>query len=235
MTGIRIVALAGAIGMALATAAGAEELRLAHWVPPQHPLQPTGLVPWGQLDRGGLRRAAHHHHLPRAAAGRRGRSLRHGARRHRRHRVRQSGLSGGPLPDHRPRRDPVSTSPTPRAARRRSMPGTATTPRGDGRRQVLHGVPALARHLPLEGQADPCPRTCRARTSGRRRRPSDASSACWAGRASGCRHRKRARHWPAARRMRSPSRGTRSTSSASTASPRTISTSRSTSRPSCWS
>ena len=36
-------------------------------------------------------------------------------------------------------------------------------------------------------------------------------------------------------RTPSPSPGTRSTSSASTASPRTISTSRSTSRPSCWS
>ena len=48
MTGVRIVALAGAIGMALATAAGAEELRLAHWVPAQHPLQPTGMEPWGR-------------------------------------------------------------------------------------------------------------------------------------------------------------------------------------------
>jgi TRAP-type C4-dicarboxylate transport system substrate-binding protein len=48
MRSIRIGAFAGAISIALATPAGAEELRLAHWVPPQHPLQPTGLVPWGQ-------------------------------------------------------------------------------------------------------------------------------------------------------------------------------------------
>ena len=48
MSSIRFGALAGAIGIALAGAAGAEELRLAHWVPPQHPLQPTGLVPWGE-------------------------------------------------------------------------------------------------------------------------------------------------------------------------------------------
>ena len=48
MTGIRIVALAGVVGIALATAVGAEELRLAHWVPAQHPLQPTGMEPWGR-------------------------------------------------------------------------------------------------------------------------------------------------------------------------------------------
>jgi TRAP-type C4-dicarboxylate transport system substrate-binding protein len=50
MGSIRIGALAGVLGAAaiMAGAAAAEELRLAHWVPPQHPLQPTGLVPWGE-------------------------------------------------------------------------------------------------------------------------------------------------------------------------------------------
>ncbi len=56
MAAVRIVALAGALGAAsvalgtgLAAAQAAEvELRLAHWVPAQHPLQPTGLEPWAQ-------------------------------------------------------------------------------------------------------------------------------------------------------------------------------------------
>ena len=82
----------------------------------------------GPLDRRGLGRAAHNHHLPRAAAGRCARSLRHGARRHRRHRVRQSGLPGGAASRSSPTARSRFSSPTPRAARKRWMPGTANTP-----------------------------------------------------------------------------------------------------------
>ena len=46
MTSIRTVALAGALAAVVAADAIAEDLRLAHWVPAQHPLQPTGLEPW---------------------------------------------------------------------------------------------------------------------------------------------------------------------------------------------
>jgi TRAP-type C4-dicarboxylate transport system substrate-binding protein len=48
--GINIIALAGAPGAAalMAGDAAAEDLRLSHWVPAQHPLQPTGLEPWAQ-------------------------------------------------------------------------------------------------------------------------------------------------------------------------------------------
>jgi hypothetical protein len=49
---IRITALAAALGAAMAgvgVAKAAEvELRLSHWVPAQHPLQPTGLEPWAK-------------------------------------------------------------------------------------------------------------------------------------------------------------------------------------------
>ena len=47
---VRTIACAGALGALLlaAASAGAEDLRLAHWVPPQHPLQPTGLEPWAE-------------------------------------------------------------------------------------------------------------------------------------------------------------------------------------------
>ena len=48
MRSIRIVALAGALAAVVAAAAAAEDLRLAHWVPAQHPLQPTGLEPWAR-------------------------------------------------------------------------------------------------------------------------------------------------------------------------------------------
>jgi TRAP-type mannitol/chloroaromatic compound transport system substrate-binding protein len=48
MSSIRMVALAGMIAGSALVAGGAlaEDLRLAHWVPAQHPLQPTGLEPW---------------------------------------------------------------------------------------------------------------------------------------------------------------------------------------------
>ena len=45
MTSIRTIALAGTITLTalMAGSAFAEDLRLAHWVPAQHPLQPTGM------------------------------------------------------------------------------------------------------------------------------------------------------------------------------------------------
>ena len=48
MRSIRTIALAGAFGVAALMAGGAlaEDLRLAHWIPAQHPLQVTGLEPW---------------------------------------------------------------------------------------------------------------------------------------------------------------------------------------------
>ena len=48
MTSIRTIALAGTITLTalMAGSAFAEDLRLAHWVPAQHPLQPTGMEPW---------------------------------------------------------------------------------------------------------------------------------------------------------------------------------------------
>jgi len=48
MRSIRIVALAGALAAVVVADAAAEDLRLAHWVPAQHPLQPTGLEPWAR-------------------------------------------------------------------------------------------------------------------------------------------------------------------------------------------
>src|SRR5918996_953359 len=50
MRRIRTIALAGALGAGTFMAGGAtaEDLRLAHWVPPQHPLQPTGMEPWAR-------------------------------------------------------------------------------------------------------------------------------------------------------------------------------------------
>ncbi len=54
MAAIRITAFAAALGAAsivvgLGVAKAAEvELRLSHWVPAQHPLQPTGLEPWAK-------------------------------------------------------------------------------------------------------------------------------------------------------------------------------------------
>jgi TRAP-type transport system periplasmic protein len=48
MRSIRTIALVGALAAAAIMAAGAraQDLRLAHWVPAQHPLQVTGLEPW---------------------------------------------------------------------------------------------------------------------------------------------------------------------------------------------
>ena len=54
MAAIRITAFAAALGAAsivvgLGVAKAAEvELRLSHWVPAEHPLQPTGLEPWAK-------------------------------------------------------------------------------------------------------------------------------------------------------------------------------------------
>ena len=142
MRSIRTLALAGALGVAalVAGAAGAEELRLAHWVPPQHPLQPTGLVPWGQSIAAAsdgrltitifpaqqLGAAADHYDMARDGIA----DIT----------LRQSRLSGGALPDHRARRDPVLLH-----QRQRRLEGArCLVPRlcraGDGRRQVLHGV-----------------------------------------------------------------------------------------------
>ena len=47
---IRTIALAGMLAMSALMAGGAlaEDLRLAHWVPAQHPLQPTGMEPWAR-------------------------------------------------------------------------------------------------------------------------------------------------------------------------------------------
>jgi TRAP-type C4-dicarboxylate transport system substrate-binding protein len=46
------VVLGGIVAVTLAMPAAAQdktvELRLSHWVPAQHPLQPTGLVPWAE-------------------------------------------------------------------------------------------------------------------------------------------------------------------------------------------
>ena len=169
MTGIRIARSQARSSSPLATAAGAEELRLAHWVPAQHPLQPTGTGALGALDRRGLGRAAHHHHLPRAAAGRRARSLRHGARRHRRHRV--------------------SSIRATRRAASRSLPTARsrffiTNAKGGSKAldawyreyadeemgdvKFCMAFPALAGHLPLEGQAHLC------RGRGRQEHPAGA-------------------------------------------------------------
>ena len=50
MMSIRTIALAGMLAMSALMAGGAlaEDLRLAHWVPAQHPLQPTGMEPWAR-------------------------------------------------------------------------------------------------------------------------------------------------------------------------------------------
>ena len=107
------------------------------------------------------------------AAARQGvRPLRHGARRHRRLDLRQSGLSARPLPDHRRRRIAVPDRRRQGRHPRRSTPGIANTPatemkdvkycfsfildpltchsqhqedRGAGRHQG-HEDPAVARH-----------------------------------------------------------------------------------------
>ena len=79
------------------------ELKLSHWVPASHPLQ-KALEDWGaavEKESGGTIK----YKVYPAAAARQGvRPLRHGARRHRRRHLRQSGLSARPLPDHRRRR-----------------------------------------------------------------------------------------------------------------------------------
>ena len=82
------------------------DLRLSLWVPPAHPL--TGAAKaWARRHRQGFQRLDQNHHLSLRAARQGVRPLRHGARRHRRHHLRQPRLSAGPLPDHRHRPDAV--------------------------------------------------------------------------------------------------------------------------------
>ena len=104
------------------------ELKLSHWVPPSHPLQ-KAMRGVGRIGREGLERHDQVQDLPVAAARQGVRPLRHGARRHRRLHLRQSGLSARPLPDHRAPANCRSWSATPRAASARSTPGIASTPR----------------------------------------------------------------------------------------------------------
>ena len=61
----------------------------------------------GRRGREGIRRHHQVQGVPGAAARQGVRPLRHGARRHRRRHLRQSGLSARPLPDHRRRRTAV--------------------------------------------------------------------------------------------------------------------------------
>ena len=67
------------------------DLKISHWVPPSHPLQ-KALEDWGSSVEKDFRRHDQDHDLSRAAARQGLRPLQHGARRHRRHCARQSGL-----------------------------------------------------------------------------------------------------------------------------------------------
>ena len=182
---VKTIACAGALGALLlaAASAGAEDLRLAHWVPPQHPLQPTGLEPWAQS-------------IKQASDGRITITI-------------FPAQQLGAAPDHYDMaRDGIAdisfVNPGYQAGRfpiiaHGEIPFYFTNAKGgskaldqwyreyadagDGRRQVLHGVPAFARHLPFEGEADAAGGRRTARTCARRRARSGASSACSAGRA----------------------------------------------------
>ena len=159
MTSIRTIALAGAIALAMAADAGAEELRVAHWVPPQHPLQPTGLVPWGQsiteasdgrltitiFPAQQLGAAADHYDMARDGIA----DITYV----------NPGYQAGRFPIIAHGEIPFYFTNAKDGSRALDAWYRAYAERGDGRRQVLHGVRALARHLPLEGQAGPARRT----------------------------------------------------------------------------
>ena len=78
------------------------DLKISIWVPPAHPLVPA-TQDWADDDQEGLGRHHQGDDLPVRAARQGVRPLRHGARRHRRLRLRQPGLPAGPLPGHRRR------------------------------------------------------------------------------------------------------------------------------------
>ena len=107
--------LAAMLALAAAVPAAAQDkpvmLKLSSWVPPQHPLNPS-LIAWAddiKKASGGTITAT----LVPVRAARQGlRPLRHGARRHRRLRLRQPRLPAGPLSGDRRRRRCRSCSPT---------------------------------------------------------------------------------------------------------------------------
>ena len=83
----KLIAVAGAIAFALAgSAAFADDapvtLRLSHWVPPSHPLQPA-FEAWAKSIKDESHGSIKHHDFPGATARQGVRPLRHGARRHR--------------------------------------------------------------------------------------------------------------------------------------------------------
>ena len=192
-------------------------LKLSSWVPPAHPLNPA-LIAWAadiEKESGGTIKIDP---VPVGTTGQGDRPLRHGARRHRRLRLRQPRLSARPLPDHRRGRNAVPDRPTPRADR----PALDDWYRPYAAKEMKDVHVCFAFVLDpgtfhsrskkivmpsdIKGDEDP---------PGQR----DAwasSSPCWA--APTCRPRRprRARCWNAALPTRSPSPGARSCCSAST-------------------
>ena len=152
----KLIALSAALALAAGVAAAQDktfELKLAHWVPPSHPLQ-KALEDWGASVEKASGGTIKYKVYPVAAARQGVRPLRHGARRHRRPHLRQSGLSARPLPDHRRRRTAVPDLERQGrlAGARRLVPQVCRE--GDEGRQVLPRLPARSRHVPLQDQED---------------------------------------------------------------------------------